>query len=151
MLIGSTSRSQSNSDRHRRVRVTTMANPMPLSVPFMFFGICFGLWTALGVSAQQFVPASCNASLGFQWADNSLGQDPCQIATFLGQVCDSNYRIPAINSSESYFGPTPAQNNSCLCSSVEYILLSACGACQGGTYRTWTGYNQNCSTVYPMM
>jgi len=33
-----------------------------------------------------------------------------------------------------YIGPTPAYSNRCLCSSVYYALLSACGYCQVRDY-----------------
>ncbi|KAJ3775393.1 hypothetical protein FB446DRAFT_407780 [Lentinula raphanica] len=104
-----------------------------------------------GVDGQIVAP-TCNASLGFQaWAYNSLGQSPCEIASILGQACDTQYTIPAITTNEHYSGPStgPQASNQCLCSSVMYILLSACGACQGGTFITWSAYDNNCTGIYP--
>ncbi|KAJ4487761.1 hypothetical protein J3R30DRAFT_3430893 [Lentinula aciculospora] len=93
--------------------------------------------------------ASCNASTGFDWSYNSLSQDPCTVATYLGAVCNNGqYTIPAINSTEFYSGPTSATQNECRCSSVFYSLLMACAQCQGASITTWTSYNQNCSTIY---
>ncbi|KAJ3906827.1 hypothetical protein F5879DRAFT_987004 [Lentinula edodes] len=93
--------------------------------------------------------ASCNASAGFDWSYNSLSQDPCTVATYLGAVCNNGqYTIPAINSTEFYSGPTSVTQNECRCSSVFYSLLMACAQCQEASITTWTSYAQNCSTIY---
>ncbi|KAJ3744833.1 hypothetical protein DFH05DRAFT_1491025 [Lentinula detonsa] len=93
--------------------------------------------------------ASCSASSSFDWSYNSLSQDPCTVATYLGAVCNNGqYTIPAINSTEFYSGPTSATQNECRCSSVFYSLLMACAQCQEASITTWTSYAQNCSTVY---
>jgi hypothetical protein len=93
--------------------------------------------------------ASCNASSGFDWSYNSLDQDPCAVATFLGGVCNGGeYEIPAINSTEFYNGPSSSTQTDCRCSTVFYSLLMACGECQEASTITWTGYSANCSIVY---
>ncbi|KAJ3783929.1 hypothetical protein GGU10DRAFT_359575 [Lentinula aff. detonsa] len=117
----------------------------------ILLGIFLGLFSllVLGVDGQIVAP-SCNASLDFQWSFNTLDQSPCVVASYLGQACDAQYSIPSLNSSEPYSGPSlGAQANACQCSSVMYILLSACGACQGGSFITWSAYIQNCSSIYP--
>ncbi|KAE9409550.1 hypothetical protein BT96DRAFT_984612 [Gymnopus androsaceus JB14] len=86
---------------------TRVAKAAPTKLfPFrLFFAI--GLLISLsgritiipGVSAQ-FAP-SCNASLDYGWSYNSLNQDPCVVATYLGQACASGYSIPSINSSRN--------------------------------------------------
>ncbi|KAJ3991785.1 hypothetical protein F5050DRAFT_1792536 [Lentinula boryana] len=117
----------------------------------ILLGIFLGLFSlsVLGVDGQIVAP-SCNASLDFQWSFNTLDQSPCVVASYLGQACDVQYSIPSINSSDHYGGPDlGAQANACQCSSVLYILLSACGACQGGSFITWSAYIQNCTTIYP--
>jgi len=37
--------------------------------------------------------------------------------------------------------------NYCTCSSVAYSLVSACGACQGGSWIAWSQWGQNCSVA----
>jgi len=98
----------------------------------------------------QITGPSCNASLDYGWSYNSLSQDPCVVTTYLVESCDGNFVIPPLNSDQHYGGPdgSTAQNNPCQCNSVTYMLLSACGACQGGSFISWSAYNDNCSTVY---
>ncbi|KAF9075137.1 hypothetical protein BDP27DRAFT_1315570 [Rhodocollybia butyracea] len=124
--------------------------------PSLLWNLCtlatfFRLWTwmapGVGVYAQINAP-SCNSELDFQWAFNSLQQDPCVVAVYLVQPCNPEYGIPIIASNESYSGPNQGQDNPCQCSSVTYMLLSACSACQGGGLQTWEGYKVNCSTIY---
>ncbi|KAJ3812314.1 hypothetical protein F5876DRAFT_74964 [Lentinula aff. lateritia] len=92
-------------------------------------------WALLGGAKGQINAPNCNSSLDYQWSFNSLDQNPCVVASFLGQACNTQYSIPPINTTENYGGPsTGQQDNPCQCSSVMYILLSACGACQGGTF-----------------
>ena len=37
-----------------------------------------------------------------------------------------------------YSGPLAGEDNLCVCNTVVYSLVSACGACQGAT--SWVGY-----------
>ncbi|KAE9410440.1 hypothetical protein BT96DRAFT_376180 [Gymnopus androsaceus JB14] len=93
--------------------------------------------------------ASCNSSAGFDWSFNSLGQDPCTVATFLGGACSGGeFQIPAITSTEFYSGPNSTAQTACRCSTVFYALLMACGECQEASTTTWTGYSADCPTVY---
>ncbi|KAH7873515.1 uncharacterized protein C8R40DRAFT_1112300 [Lentinula edodes] len=94
--------------------------------------ILFG--ALLGGANGQINAPNCNSSLDYQWSFNSLDQNPCVVASFLGQACDTQYSIPSLNTTEHYGGPSTGQDNPCQCSSVMYILLSACGACQGGSF-----------------
>jgi len=100
--------------------------------------------------AQSPTPAQCNASAGFDWAKNSLGQDPCTVASYMGGVCSSGVlTIPALEPTQSYTGPPLAQaGNTCLCSTVYYSLLSACAACQERSFSPWSTYDRNCTSVY---
>ncbi|KIK57656.1 hypothetical protein GYMLUDRAFT_75271 [Collybiopsis luxurians FD-317 M1] len=101
------------------------------------------------VRSQTVTLASCDASTGFSWSYNSLDQDPCTVATYLGGVCNSGqYTIPAINSTQFYSGPSSTAQNECRCSTVLYSLLMACAECQGATTINWSSYSQSCSTVY---
>ncbi|KAJ3979592.1 hypothetical protein F5890DRAFT_1558548 [Lentinula detonsa] len=66
----------------------------------------------------------------YGWAYNSLNQDPCAVATYLGQACNSTYTIEPIGTGQFYTAPTSSEANACTCSSVFYMTLSACGGCQ---------------------
>ena len=84
-------------------------------------------------------------------AFNGFGNSPCAIANSLGQLCFTScksrkkyelfnlifwkfhrvaFTIPALPASNTYEGPSLSSGNSCTCSSVYYILLSACAVCQ---------------------
>ncbi|KAL0577868.1 hypothetical protein V5O48_004104 [Marasmius crinis-equi] len=103
-------------------------------------------WT---VQAQQFPPAKCDSAIDYSWAFNSKNQSPCDVASYLGGVCNAgNFEIPALNLSQQYLGPTVATQNPCRCSTAFYSVLSACAACQGRTYLKWSAYNGNCSSVH---
>ncbi|KAE9406046.1 hypothetical protein BT96DRAFT_295880 [Gymnopus androsaceus JB14] len=99
--------------------------------------------------------ASCYgvAASDYAWAYNSLSQDPCLVATSLGEACNAAYTIGTIGPGLSYIGPESSVGaTACVCSSVLYMMLSACGGCQGSTVFTlWSEYNLNCETIYPMV
>ncbi|KAF8339333.1 hypothetical protein F5887DRAFT_981015 [Amanita rubescens] len=69
------------------------------------------------------------------------------------------FTLPPITPNGSYNGPyngptVDQSNKKCYCTSIFYSLISACAACQFGTWITWPDYHQNCSTaiyltVYP--
>lgn len=46
----------------------------------------------------------------------------------------SEFGIPPLPSGIMYGGPTAAQSNLCECNTVVYSLVSACAACQGGSW-----------------
>jgi len=102
-----------------------------------------------GANAQVTAP-SCDASLDYTWSFNSLDQDPCIVTTYLGQVCNSAYFIPAIpNPTYFYTGPLAGDSTLCQCNTVFYMLLTACGACQGESeWPAWSTYNTNCTALY---
>jgi hypothetical protein len=66
-------------------------------------------------------------------AFNSLGQDPCKIATDLGSPCVANGVIipPLMDPTKTYGGPSPDNQTQCSCSSVYYSALMVCAVCQG--------------------
>ncbi|KAF9507623.1 hypothetical protein BS47DRAFT_1488771 [Hydnum rufescens UP504] len=83
----------------------------------------------------------------FNWSNNSLGQSPCLQAAWLQAQChDGDWRVDTIPPAFQYFGPT--QNNStenaCICTTVVYNLMSACGACQNRTWISWTSWSFYC-------
>ena len=91
---------------------------------------------------------------------NSLGQGPCEVASYLQGICDDGgtcatvldpdllalflrgthsgcggrivFTIPALLPGDSYVGPTGPTDASdlCKCNTVVYSLMSACDACQ---------------------
>ncbi|KAN0134212.1 hypothetical protein V8E53_007984 [Lactarius tabidus] len=96
-------------------------------------------------SAQLVYP---NCSTGLDWSYNSLNQNPCNVAAYLEATCSGGlYSIAALPQGSLYRGPNAGHDNLCVCNTVVYSLLSACGACQGAT--SWIQYSQwhlNCST-----
>jgi len=100
--------------------------------------------------------ANCTDLPTYGWVYNTKGQSPCAVVEDLANTCDANgFTLPPITPNGSYNGPTVDQSNKkCYCTSVFYSLISACAACQFGTWITWPDYHQNCSTaiyltVYP--
>ncbi|KAF8911957.1 hypothetical protein CPB84DRAFT_1841675 [Gymnopilus junonius] len=99
------------------------------------------------VAAQNTTKAVCQ--LGFNWAFNSLGQSPCDIASALGGVCvGTPLTLLPLKPGFEYLGPDPSDANSCRCSTVYYSLLSACATCQNADFITWNLYKTNCTVVY---
>ncbi|KAH7923490.1 hypothetical protein BV22DRAFT_1130636 [Leucogyrophana mollusca] len=93
----------------------------------------------------------CIAATGYAWAENSLGQDPCQVANdlFAADPCDqSDISYPPLTNTTAnsyYVGPTSAaQSTECTCNTVIYSLVSACGLCQNGTFLYWSEWTDNC-------
>ncbi|KAF9507618.1 hypothetical protein BS47DRAFT_288287 [Hydnum rufescens UP504] len=83
----------------------------------------------------------------FNWSDNSLGQSPCLQAAWLQAECnDGNWRVNSLPPDYQYIGPTSdnSTENACICTTVVYNLLSACGACQNLTWITWTTWSFYC-------
>jgi len=99
------------------------------------------------VAAQNTTKAECLS--GFNWAFNSLGQSPCDIASALANVCvGTGFALQALPPNFVYLGPDQANANSCRCSTVYYSLLSACAVCQDANFITWSQYKPNCTVVY---
>ncbi|OJA15784.1 hypothetical protein AZE42_10337 [Rhizopogon vesiculosus] len=88
---------------------------------------------------------------------NSLGQNPCLVGSYLVSEC-LNYTliITPFTIGDPYTGPNLDTANDCLCSTVTYSILGACGTCQNNTVETWSVWNFNCSaslthlSVYPL-
>ncbi|KAK0466420.1 uncharacterized protein EV420DRAFT_1511561 [Desarmillaria tabescens] len=110
-----------------------------------FFVAFFATFSSLKVLA---IDATCS-NTAYDWAFNSLSQSPCQIATDLGEVCDSSFSIPALPSGSVYRGPSGgASRMECRCNTVYYSLLSVCADCQGGGVTIWSTYSINCTSKY---
>ncbi|KAJ3862387.1 hypothetical protein EV359DRAFT_15884, partial [Lentinula novae-zelandiae] len=99
------------------------------------------------LSRGQTTNASCAPS--FSWAENSLQQSPCLVAALLESQCDpfGGWLIPALPASNHYTGPSSGQATTCECSTLTYMLISACGACQNRTWISWQNWSQNCPII----
>ncbi|TDL21519.1 hypothetical protein BD410DRAFT_294400 [Rickenella mellea] len=105
--------------------------------------------TALPGVAAQTTNATCLSSYSFLY--NSKGQSPCLVAAYAAGACaGGQFEVSALDDSELYTGPSvaTADTNICLCSSIVYSLMSACGVCQNRPWLTWNSWDTNCKTVY---
>ncbi|KAF9527008.1 hypothetical protein CPB83DRAFT_856978 [Crepidotus variabilis] len=107
--------------------------------------------TVNSLSAVAQSDASCLPY--YNWTFNSAKKSPCDIASSLLSVCaGSPYPVHALPDNSHYVGPTLDSANPCQCNTVVYSLMSACGACQGRSYLSWSVWTANCpmvSTGYP--
>ncbi|KAH7098574.1 hypothetical protein BKA62DRAFT_712749 [Auriculariales sp. MPI-PUGE-AT-0066] len=84
----------------------------------------------------------------YDWMFNTLDQSPCQVASWLAGACiDDVFNIDSLQPGKHYIGPATTQLSSpCVCSSVEYALVSACGMCQGeSSTQKWSTWIKNCT------
>ncbi|KAG2158230.1 uncharacterized protein EDB93DRAFT_1238020 [Suillus bovinus] len=90
---------------------------------------------------------TCLSSFG--WMNNSLQQNPCEVASYLEGVCTGGaFSISPLPPDTHYAAPTVAEASACECNTVTYSLVSACGDCQNATYLPWSSWSYNCSEVY---
>lgn len=98
------------------------------------------------LASAQLVYPDCGT--GWDWANNSLSQNPCNVAAYLEATCHGGlFSIAALPQGAMYRGPNAGKDDLCVCNTVVYSLVSACSACQGAT--SWIQYSQwhlNCST-----
>ncbi|KAJ3995649.1 hypothetical protein F5050DRAFT_1895643 [Lentinula boryana] len=82
----------------------------------------------------------------YNWASNSLGQNPCDVAERLNSVCTtSNGSYFVELTSDEDYTLSEEDQNPCLCTSVVYNLVSMCRLCQtddGKVYPTYVGLAQ---------
>jgi len=94
-------------------------------------------------------PNCTNTTL--DWSFNSAGQNPCAVAAYLESTCwQGSFTVPPLPSGYEYTGPngtTADDNDLCKCNTVTYSLISACGACQGEPWVTWSEWVTNCTTI----
>ncbi|KAF9013967.1 hypothetical protein BDQ17DRAFT_1418909 [Cyathus striatus] len=84
----------------------------------------------------------------YQWAFNTQNKSPCEVASSLLAICNNNvYEVLALPDQSHYQGPSISDANPCQCNTVTYALMSACGACQGRTYLSWSSWSANCPNV----
>ncbi|KAF8163452.1 hypothetical protein B0H34DRAFT_324108 [Crassisporium funariophilum] len=106
---------------------------------------CFFLSAKLqGIAAQS--DATCLPF--YDWTFNSQKKSPCEVASSLLAVCNGGpFPVEALPDLSHYVGPSLGAANPCQCNTVTYSLMSACGACQGRTYLSWSVWSANCATV----
>ncbi|KAF8463024.1 hypothetical protein DFH94DRAFT_481856 [Russula ochroleuca] len=103
-----------------------------------------------GFAVAQISAPNCTSST-WEWSYNSIGQNPCIVAAYMLSTCKGgSYAIGALPTGSVYTGPSGTDGaNLCMCSTVGYSLLSACGGCQGETWITWSEYSFNCTKTLP--
>ncbi|KAK0475721.1 hypothetical protein IW261DRAFT_1644243 [Armillaria novae-zelandiae] len=106
-----------------------------------------GFAVSLCLVRGQTTNATCVSSYG--WANNTLGQSPCLVASYLETAClnTSAFLVPALPDGSHYTGPGTAQVNLCNCNTITYSLISACADCQNRQYLNWGNWTANCAVV----
>jgi len=86
---------------------------------------------------------------GYEWNQNSLGQDPCTIGGKLGSFC-RGYPVyyPQLPNNQTYYIPSGPNGTECDCNTVMYSLIMSCVSCQGGAIYPWPPWSQDCGYVY---
>jgi len=111
----------------------------------------FSLWVVAVVGLASAQPTSASATTSVtcttdEWAFNEDNLSPCLVASALEAACNGGtWNIPPLAPNSQYVGPYQGQSNKCVCSTVVYSLVSACGACQGGGITTWSHWSFNCT------
>jgi len=84
------------------------------------------------------------------WTFNTLGQSPCEVASYLGGTCFNGvYNVPPLNENQTlYSGPAAGSASDCECNTVRYSILSACAACQSQDFLPWPIFSGNCTRVF---
>ncbi|KAI0256984.1 hypothetical protein BJV78DRAFT_322034 [Lactifluus subvellereus] len=91
-----------------------------------FLAIFSCLLLLIGPACAQVSAPNCTDS-SFAWSFNSLGQNPCLVATHLAAVCyNGTYVTSALPPQYSYTGPY--NDVLCECNTVSYNSFSACDA-----------------------
>ncbi|KAF9053431.1 hypothetical protein BJ165DRAFT_1591235 [Panaeolus papilionaceus] len=91
----------------------------------------------------------CLGDSTFRWTYNSVGDSPCEVMNDLVRVCLPGSYYPALGVGDDYLVPLGIESQAaCICNSVFYSMSSACAYCQDRTWKTWSDFSQNCSTVY---
>ncbi|KAF8503278.1 hypothetical protein F5888DRAFT_1903811 [Russula emetica] len=68
---------------------------------------------------------------------------------YLAAVCNNGaFSISPLLPQRSYLGPDgPDNGDTCKCNTVAYNLISACDACQGGQWTSYSSWSYNCTSV----
>ncbi|KAG2020025.1 hypothetical protein CC2G_005411 [Coprinopsis cinerea AmutBmut pab1-1] len=115
------------------------------------------VWTLLGLYLLSCLPSIAYAQTSkavclpyYTWINNSQGKTPCEVAASLQSVCseDGIFEVLPLAEDQHYPGPTLVANaNTCICNTVVFSLMTACGLCQGKTVRRWSEWSANCPQV----
>ncbi|KAF8341667.1 uncharacterized protein EI90DRAFT_3285711 [Cantharellus anzutake] len=88
---------------------------------------------------------------GFDWALNSAKETPCKVASELQAVCVGGGGVPPLPPGGHYIGPVNGDDrnspNYCICTSIVYGLVSACAACQNGTFISYPAWTVDCTNI----
>lgn len=106
-----------------------------------------GFWAFVPGVLADF--ATCQA--GWEWANNTRQQNPCEIAGALEAACEgfSVYVLGPLSQGTNYVSPQKnSSSKKCQCNTVQYSLYMACTACQNVTTQTWSFWSQFCDQVY---
>lgn len=116
------------------------------------FEILSLVFLLLSIFALPGRAASAACAGGWEWADNSLGQNPCQVAGDLQVPCLGylTYDLAPLKPGSVYTEPGKNDTNGlkCDCNTIIYNLYSACEACQNASVKPWDQWSQNCDAVY---
>ncbi|KAF8576241.1 hypothetical protein K439DRAFT_677871 [Ramaria rubella] len=94
------------------------------------------------VVGQAMSNVTCTTDL---WTFNQLGQSPCLVAAALQVACaGATFNVAPLQPGKEYSGPSPGQASPCVCSTVTFSMISACGVCQSGSIASWSAYKANC-------
>ncbi|KAF5315819.1 hypothetical protein D9611_004845 [Ephemerocybe angulata] len=86
----------------------------------------------------------------YDWTSNSQKQTPCQVASSLLSLCNGGkpFDVVPLSAGQHYQGPTTVSgSNPCMCNTVTYSLMAACGLCQGRSVLRWSEWSTNCPIV----
>jgi len=100
----------------------------------------------INVAAQSSNVTQCIPA--YSWAMNSKQQTPCLVAAYLEGVCTSQpFNVDPLPPGTHYLGPNSSNANPCICSTVAYSLVSACGGCQNRTFTSWGNWSLYCTST----
>jgi len=115
------------------------------------FAVIAALLLFSGPAIAQVSAPDCKYPSLYDWSYNSLKQDPCLIAAYLGSTCHSgSYTVYPLAPTSLYYSPSVLESDPCVCNTVMYSLVSACSDCQGGLWSTWSQWTFNCSKTMIM-
>lgn len=80
---------------------------------------------------------------GFEWASNTLGQDPCAVVNQVKSLCASQ----APESNTLFSPPVAGSQNPCTCSGLYYSLVAGCSYCANGGLITWSTWSAGCTAT----
>lgn len=98
------------------------------------------------VAAQSSDVTQCIPA--YSWAMNSKQQTPCLVAAYLEGICTGQpFSVNSLPNGTHYLGPNSSNANPCICSTVTYSLVSACGGCQNRTFTNWGNWSLSCTST----